>query len=132
MSEISFSSREAELDKKDIRKKTIVSFLVFFVLFVCGYFAWSWLYNQPKDADKVQPFLRGVFVSNERLFSKFYSANRQAKSFKKSEAVGRVRVNGDVGVGDDFEPATWKLKVARKPGDTLVLTMDDIRALPKT
>ncbi|RYY09303.1 MAG: molybdopterin-binding oxidoreductase, partial [Chitinophagaceae bacterium] len=32
----------------------------------------------------------------------------------------------------NFDPATWKLKVIRLPGDTLFITLDEIRKLPKT
>src|SRR6186997_367305 len=31
-----------------------------------------------------------------------------------------------------FDPSTWKLKVAKAPGDTLFITLDEIKALPKT
>jgi DMSO/TMAO reductase YedYZ molybdopterin-dependent catalytic subunit len=41
-------------------------------------------------------------------------------------------VNGDLGMNAAFNPAEWKMKVARAPGDTLVLTMEDIKRLPKT
>ena len=32
----------------------------------------------------------------------------------------------------DFDASTWKLKVAKTPGDTLFVTLDEIKALPKT
>ena len=43
-----------------------------------------------------------------------------------------VRVNGNLGMGNDFDPAGWKLRVIRNPGDTLFVTLDEIKALPKT
>lgn len=132
MSHKTYSSRESEMTPKDLTRRTRVSFIVFFVLLGVGLTAWLLLYNQPQAANGVQPFLRTNLENNERLFSSFYSAGRPTKTFKKSDAVKDVRVNGDVGMGDDFDPAAWRLKVARKPGDTLVLTLDDIKAMPKT
>ena len=35
-------------------------------------------------------------------------------------------------MANDFDPSTWKLQVIRKPGDTLFVTLDEIKALPKT
>ena len=35
-------------------------------------------------------------------------------------------------MSDGFDAANWKLKVARAPGDTLLITLDEIKALPKT
>jgi len=35
-------------------------------------------------------------------------------------------------MSNGFDPAAWKLKVARRPGDTLFVTLDEIKALPKT
>ena len=132
MKKNTFSMREGQMELKDFRKKTIISFVIFFVLIIVAFVSWSWLYNQPQTADKVQPLLRNVFVANERLFSKLYSANRKAKSFKKADAVTDVRVNGDVGMGDDYDTTKWKLRVVRKPGDTMILTLADIKALSKT
>ena len=132
MKQSSYNNRESLIAPKDFRRRGIVSFSVFFILLVCGLISWLWLYNTPKDADNVQPQLRKVLAANEHLLSRFYSVSRQSKSFKPGDAVKSARVNGDVGMGDDFDPTTWKLKVARKPGDTLILTMDDLKALPKT
>ncbi len=132
MSKNSFSSREVQMAGKDIKRKKLVSFAVFIALLSVGYFAWYKLYNQPQGEGKIQPALRSVLVTNERLFSKFYSANRKAKSYSKSDATANVRVNGNVGMGDNFDAAAWRLKVARKPGDTLTLSLDDLKALPKT
>ena len=118
--------------KREIRRRTIIAFSVFFIcmgLGVCGFF---WLYKQPESADNIQPALRKGLELNENLFTRFYSRKRESKPFKKSDVAAEVRVNGDVGMDGELDTATWRLKVARKPGDTLVLTLDDIKALPKT
>jgi DMSO/TMAO reductase YedYZ molybdopterin-dependent catalytic subunit len=118
--------------QKEINRKTVIAFSVFFVCIGICIALFFWLYNQPEAADNVQPTLRAGLVMNEKLFSRFYSKTREAKSFKKSDAVTKVRVNGGAGMDGTLDTATWRLKVARAPGDTLLLTLNDIMALPKT
>jgi len=35
-------------------------------------------------------------------------------------------------MSDGFDPAAWKLQVIRRPGDTLFISLNEIKALPKT
>ena len=117
--------------QREITRRTIISFTIFFIGIGCGIYLFSRLYNEPLNAG-VQPTLRKVFVANEKIFSLFYSKTHQAKTFKKSDAVAKARVNGGIGMDGTLDTATWRLKVVRNPGDTLILTLDDIKALPKT
>jgi len=41
-------------------------------------------------------------------------------------------VNGDAGMNKDFDPVTWKLRLVKAAGDTQYITIDEIKALPKT
>lgn len=118
--------------QREITRRTIVSFTIFFICITGGIYLFSRLYHEPQSADKVQPTLRKVLVANEKLFSLFYSKTRQAKTFKKSDAATNARVNGGVGMEGTQDTATWRLKVVRNPGDTLSLTLNDLKALPKT
>ena len=123
--------KEMVLSEKKLRNKTIISFAVFILLLFAGVFAWKKLHQQPLVAAAPKP-LRTVLDFNQSFFSNFLSDAHLAKSYPVSAAVKKVRVNGNIGMSHDFDPATWKLKVIRIPGDTLFLTMDDIKALPKT
>ena len=117
-----------------IRRKTTWSFLIFFLLFVLGLFGWIQLRKSGPDrlSNGVQKPLRSVLDANEKIFHRNFSAQHLAKSYPVSAADKNVRVNGDAGMGDDFDPATWKLQVVKTGGDTLLLTIDDIKKLPKT
>lgn len=119
------------ISEKKLRNKTIVSFILFIIFIVASVFIWKWLYKQPKEAGAIRP-LRTVLDYNQTFFSNFLSDNHLAKSYPASEAASRVRVNGNVGMDNNFDPAGWKLQVVRRAGDTLFLTLDDIKALPKT
>jgi DMSO/TMAO reductase YedYZ molybdopterin-dependent catalytic subunit len=116
---------------KRIRRRTILSFIVFSVFIVACYIGWRILYDQAADSG-IQHGIRTGLNADDSFFDKIFSRHHLAKSYPTTEAVKNVRVNGGIGMGKDFDPALWRLKVVRKPGDTLFLTLDDIRALPKT
>lgn len=122
---------EQLISEKKLRYKTIVAFIIFFVMIIAAIVGWNKLRKQPTTANAPKT-IRSVLDYNGDFFSNFISNNHLAKTYPVSAAVKSVRVNGDVGMGNDFDPATWKLQVIRNAGDTLFLTMDDIKALPKT
>lgn len=123
--------KEIIISEKKLRNKTIISFAVFILLLAAAVFGWEKLHQQPQVAHVPMP-LRTVLNANEKFFSNFLSNNHLAKSYPVSAAVKNVRVNGNVGMENDFDPSAWKLQVIRKPGDTLFVTLDEIKALPKT
>ena len=117
--------------EQEIKRRTFIAFSVFFLCLTIGCALFFRLYTEPQSADNIQPTLRKGLAANEKLLSLFFSKKRETKSFKNSEALTNVRVNGDVGMKGILD-TSWRLKVARRPGDTLVLTLNDIKALPKT
>ena len=123
--------KEEFISEKKIRSKTIISFSVFIVMMAFAIFSWKWLHKQSDEEGALKP-LRKVLNNNESFFSNFFSDNHLAKTFPLSAAVHHVRVNGNDGMSEDFDASKWKLKVARNPGDTLLVTLDEIKALPKT
>jgi DMSO/TMAO reductase YedYZ molybdopterin-dependent catalytic subunit len=123
--------KEYEISSKELRNRTLVSFLVFALLILLAVVLWKWLTHQPKEKGALQP-LRKVLTYNEDVFNNFFSNNHLAKTFPVSAAVKKVRVNGNVGMSKNFDPTTWKLHVIKNTGDTLVVTMDEIKSLPKT
>lgn len=122
---------EILISEKKLRSKTIISFIAFFVLMIAAVLVWKQLHKQPQVAGTPKT-LRAVLNFDGNFFTNFLSDEHLAKSYPVSEAVKHVRVNGNIGVNNDFDTATWKLQVVRSPGDTLFLSLDDIKALPKT
>jgi DMSO/TMAO reductase YedYZ molybdopterin-dependent catalytic subunit len=123
--------QEKIVDTKKIRKKTLVCFFIFF-LFIAGCIgAWKWLHKQPEDNGTPKP-LRAVLNSNEKIFATLFANNHWAKSFPVNEAAPKVRVNGDAGMSDNFDATKWKLQLIRNTGDTIYISLDEIKALPKT
>lgn len=117
--------------EQKIRRRTLRSFGIFFLLLGVAWVSFMRLYHQPAD-DGVQGTLRAGLKVNERIFSSVFSNGNRAKEYPVSRAEKNVRVNGDAGMGNDFDPGNWRLKVARAAGDTLSLTLDEIKALPRT
>ncbi|HXR84357.1 MAG TPA: molybdopterin-dependent oxidoreductase [Hanamia sp.] len=122
--------KEILISEKNLRTKTIIAFIVFIVAIIAAIFFWKWLHHQPQIADVPKP-LREVLSLNEKVFSKTLSNNHLVKTYPASAAAKNVRFNGDVGLTSNLDSA-WKLKVVRKPGDTLFVSLDEIKALPKT
>ncbi|MEO6537095.1 MAG: molybdopterin-dependent oxidoreductase [Ferruginibacter sp.] len=114
-----------------VRNKTLLAFILFFVFLAVSIASWAWLHKQPVEAGVVKP-LRSVLNFNESFFTNIFSGNHLAKTFPVSAAAPRVRVNGDAGMSEDFDPAAWKLQIVKKTGDTLLISIDEIKSLPKT
>lgn len=115
--------------------RTTLSFVVFAGFIAGMYFGWQYLYHQPLDGGLqggIQQPLRKVLDKNEQVFNKTLPTQPLVKTYAKEKAVKNVRVNGDIGMGDDFDTSTWRLQLVRKPGDTLRLKLSDIKKLPKT
>ena len=123
--------KEEIVSTETIRKRTLIAFSFFFLFIIACIVGWKWLHRQPNDEGALKP-LRAVLNANEKIFSSIISDNHLAKTFPVSAAEHKVRVNGDAGMSAGFDPAAWKLKIVRKPGDTLFVTLDEIKALPKT
>jgi hypothetical protein len=119
-----------------IRRKTIIGLSVL-LLFLGGVtYGFFKLKSGPLDGGilgGIPVGLRKVLDANEKVFSNQFDNKRLAKEYPKSVAVKNVRVNGDIGMSEeDFDVEAWRLYVMKANGDTLVLTLDDIRKLPKT
>lgn len=93
-----------------------------------GVFGWRWMSDETKSA-----LLRRTFEFNERVSQVLYSPARLAKEFSGGD-VTAARVNGDVGLGSDLDPAAWRLAVGGIGGSSedLILTIDDLKALART
>ena len=130
--------KEIIMDKKQIivtpaqvRNKTFLSFTFFFLFIVICILGWKALHHQPIEQGVVKP-LRKVLDINESVFTGMFSNEHLAKTYPASMAVARVRVNGDAGLSDGFDASSWKLQIIKSEGDTLRISMDEIKKLPKT
>jgi DMSO/TMAO reductase YedYZ molybdopterin-dependent catalytic subunit len=124
--------KEEIVSTREIRKRTIRSFIVFFVLILLAIGGWKWLVRQPTDNGVPKP-LRTALDANDNIFTNYIFSNYNlAKGFSRGEVVPRTRVNGDIGTPADFDTTTWKLQLIRAVGDTQLISLAEIKALPQT
>lgn len=128
------TKEEQEVSSVKIRNRTITAFVIFILLTIGSVFVFLTVKDQPTETQQtgVQDPLRKVLDDNESVFNKIFSSNHLAKTYPKSAAAKNVRVNGDVGLGEDFNSKNWKLRLVKAAGDTLAISLEDIRKLPKT
>jgi DMSO/TMAO reductase YedYZ molybdopterin-dependent catalytic subunit len=123
--------KQETISAQQVRNKTLLSLLMLFLFFACCVIAWKWLHKQP-ESNGTPATLRAVLDNNERVFSAIFSNSHIAKVFPPNAAAPKVRVNGDAGMGNDFDATTWKLQLVRNTGDTIYISIDEIKSLPKT
>ena len=103
-------------------------FLVGGVAAFAGIFGWRWMSDETKGA-----LLRRTFEFNEKVSQIFYRPTRLAPEFSR-ERISPERANGLYGIESEFDPAEWTLAVGGLAGrsDDYILTLDDIKKLPRT
>lgn len=123
---------ENDLTEKQINRKTIKSFIGFAAAIVLAVAGWIWLNKQPEDQGALLP-LRKAMDANEKIFSSINSETNLAPTYPLEKAEKNVRVNGLYGLkGDSIIEEDWRLQIIRNSGDTLYLTMDELKSFPKT
>ena len=133
--EINSRNQQEKNINQYIRRKTILSFSVLILFFASVFVGWKWLRMQPKDAGALKP-LRSLLNANEKVNDAIFSETQLAREYPKNLAVKNVRVNGNVGMSDDFNTDDWTLIINRhpeitSPDSTLELTMKDIYSIQK-
>lgn len=118
----------------EFRKISRRSFISFGAAGILGGGLYYWLRTRPAQTigDIAYPFRYGLQF-NEALAEKFFSHTNLAPEYPKS-MVEPLRVNGGIGLLEDFDANSWKLKVSGTPKNSekpLEFSLEDIRALPK-
>lgn len=139
------SAQAAEHDANlsaEMSRKTRRSFIVGGAAALAAVGGWKWLRTRPEEGGIPWPLRRGLEF-NERLAHAYFHPAHEVQTFPREE--GRLpRPNGDIGLGGDFDPATWKLKVSGMYHTPLTndniggteeaavyLTLEDIKRLPR-
>jgi len=115
--------------EQKITRRTMLSLTTLIALDVIGIGIWKVLHKESYK-DGIQKTLRKGLGVNEGIFSTTFSEGRKAKEYSKAEAAKNVRVNGHVGL--DKQNEDWTLQVIRTQGEPLSISLDQLKALPKT
>lgn len=115
--------------EQKITRRTLLSLGTLVALDVIGFGIWKVL-RKESYKDGVQKTLRKGLDVNEKIFGTTFSKGQKAKEYSVSEVAKNVRVNGHVGLDDASD--NWMLKVVRPQGAPLSISLDQLKALPKT
>lgn len=117
---------------KEFRSISRRNFLGFGIGGILAGGAYYWLRSAPLIGGLESP-LRHTLQFNEAIAGKYFSHSRLAPEYPKS-AVEPLRVNGGIGLSNEFDVSGWKLQVSgtnKSPNTTLQFTLEDIKKLPK-
>lgn len=116
--------------KRRLRQKTRRDFLIGGVAAVGAISGYEWMRSRKRDAGLQWPERR-VLDFNEKLAHGYLSNSHLMPTYSREEA-GWLKPNGDIGMDDDIDDDSWRIKVSNDEGGTdLNLPLNDIKALPK-
>ena len=90
--------------KRQMSRRSRRTFLIGGATALVGIFGWRWMSDETKDA-----IFKRTFRLNEKISQTFFGQNDLAPEFPR-ELAG-ARVNGFIGLDDDFDAASWQLQV---------------------
>jgi DMSO/TMAO reductase YedYZ molybdopterin-dependent catalytic subunit len=122
---------------QQITRRTFISFGVFGVLATGAALGYRWLYNSPIEGlattgGQRVPLRRALNKTELTVRRLLYSEKHLVKTYPKSMAAKKVRYNSDIGMESKIDLAAWKLEVCKSNGEQLLITIDQLKALPKT
>jgi len=136
-----FSKKTARTKKpltveQKITRRNFISFSTFIVFGSAAYGGWKWLYNSPEETATVtagaRKPLRRALNKTELAFRRLFSNNNLVKTYPKEMAAKNVRHNSDIGSEGKIDIAAWRLQVKKQSGEVLHISIEEIKALPKT
>ncbi|QQL49803.1 molybdopterin-dependent oxidoreductase [Mucilaginibacter ginkgonis] len=129
-------AEEQPLDKT-IKRRNFISFATFFIGAGAAFEGWKWLYHSPIEKPAItagahKP-LRKALNKTELFFRNFFSNRHLVRTYPAALAANPPRVNSLIGIEDQkYDVASWQLQVITDKGSKQNITLDQIKALPKT
>ena len=120
-----------EIDRL-MARKTRRSLITGGIAALAGAGAWGWLASREEDNGIHWPLRRGLQF-DEKLSRALFRGEHGAPEFSKSEAVGDVRINSDIGNSPDTDRATWKVHVegSSASSGTIAVPLAEIASFPR-
>ena len=127
---MAINSKRPLTPEEELARRSRRSFIVLGAGAVAALAGWEWLKNAPVQ-DEIPAPLRSALGFNETVVRNALYSDRHLVRTYPASAVGRIKVNGDIGMEDPIDPARWHLDLAPMGSDERKLTLDDIRSLPR-
>ncbi|WP_293313106.1 molybdopterin-dependent oxidoreductase [Pedobacter sp. UBA5917] len=124
--------------EQKINRRSFISFGAFAALGGGAFAGWKWLLNAPEETAGItagtRTPLRRALNKTELFFRNFFSNGHLVKTYPVEEAAKSPRVNSLIGIEDDedFDITAWKLKVKLQNQKNRFITIEEIKALPRT
>lgn len=124
--------KEMPEDERAIRRMSRRSFVWAIAAGVGTYAGVRYLGTRSPVDGLAWPFRRSLQTS-ESVWRDAFRPGSMAPTFDPSQVLRPARTNGMEGLGDDFSPDTWVLKIVGVAGreEPLEMTLDEIKALPR-
>lgn len=120
---------QSDLPESAVRRKLLQSFGLFALAAAVPVGIYEWITHSSKLRGIKKPF-RQVLDANEQVARTYFSNTHLVRTFPVEEAEKKARVNGYDGIRTPV-PEDWKLQIDRPNAEPLMLTIDDVKALPK-
>lgn len=120
---------ESDIPESTARRQMIKSFGWFALVAAVPVGVYEWIINSPKLLGARKP-LRRVLDANSAIAKTYFSNTHMVATFPLEEAAKKPRQNGYDGLKTPI-PEDWKLQIDRPQGEPLMLTLEDIKTLPK-
>ena len=123
--------------KRRMTMRTRRTFLTGGAAALIAFGGWHWLMTRRDESGVPWPLRQALNVNGE-LARDFYKPTRLAPDLGSSVSRGKAtlstRINGDIGLDNPIDPASWRLSVAglANHDEPVDLTLDAIKKLPRT
>jgi hypothetical protein len=116
--------------EREAKARSRRAFLTMGAAAAAGYGGWAWLRSRPEDSSLEWP-LRRMLGNDEKIAEAYFSDHHLSPTFAADRVDPKGRLNGDVGLGSAFDPASWVLNVKSAGGQHAQVDMAQIRQLPR-
>ena len=116
---------EQELDRRSRR-----SFIGLAIGGAAAVGGWYWLNSRAPENEIPWPLRRALGFNSHVVKNTLYDRDHLVKTYPAS-AVGKIKVNGDIGMEQPIDPSTWQLTVVARAAAERQLALADVQSLPR-